>query len=81
MEKNESIESSAQMVENSLVTAESLDLTNINNDCKEIIFEYLEWLDLLSLADTNKQLYTAVCHVFKRKYGNTKMCIGLPQYR
>lgn len=59
---------------------EALNLTTINDDCKELIFEHLEWIDLTSIADTNKQLYPSVCRVFKRKYGsiNSKIDFGLP---
>lgn len=74
----ESPKKDAQMVENSSVIVEPLNLSNINDDCKHAIFEHLDWLDLLSLADTNKQLYPAVCGVFRRKYGNAKICLGLP---
>lgn len=52
---------------------EPLKLTTINNDCKELIFDYLEWQDLINIADTSKQLYAATCRVFKRKYGNAKI--------
>lgn len=58
--------------------AEPLNLTTINNDCKELIFEYLKWPDLISVADTSKQLYTSVCRVFNRKYGNNaRIDLGL----
>lgn len=53
-----------------------LNLSNMNDDCKEFIFEHLDWQDLLSIADTNKQLYSAACRVFKRKYGNAKISLG-----
>lgn len=55
---------------------EPINLLTINNDCKEIIFDHLGWLDLLNIADTSKQLYLAVCHSFKRKYGNAKIDFG-----
>lgn len=64
-----------------LVASEPSNLSNINNDCKEFIFDHLEWPDLLAIADTNMQLCTAVCRVFKRKYGNAKICLGLPLER
>lgn len=57
---------------------EPLNLTTINNDCKELIFERLEWPDLINLADTSKQLLASVCRVFSRKYGKAKIDIGLP---
>lgn len=53
-----------------------LNLTTINDDCKELIFEHLEWSDLLNIAETNKKLYSAACIVFKRKYGKAKVNIS-----
>lgn len=70
-----------QNEENVLVQSEPSNLSNINNDCKELIFEHLEWLDLLNLADTNKQLNVAVCRVFKRKYSSAKICLGIKLHR
>lgn len=49
---------------------EPLNLITIIDDCKELIFEYLAWTDLINIADSSKQLNTSVCRVFKRKYGN-----------
>lgn len=57
---------------------EPLSLVTINDDCKELIFEYLELRDLVNIAETSKQLNTAVCSVFKRKYGTKKICYGRP---
>lgn len=64
----------------SFEASESLDLTTINDDCKQLIFEHLDWIDLISVADTSKQLYTSVCGVFKRKYGgnDARVDFGLP---
>lgn len=45
-------------------------ITNINSDCMELIFEYLEFNDLVNVADSSKQFYNAVCEVYKRKYQN-----------
>lgn len=59
-------------------TLEPLKLTTINNDCKELIFKYLEWPDMINIADSNKQLYPAVCRVFNRKYGKAKVDFGFP---
>lgn len=59
---------------------EPLDLTTIINDCKELIFDYLDWNDLISIADTSKALYTSACRVFNRKYGNNaRIDFGLPR--
>lgn len=58
---------------------EPLDLTTINNDCKEFIFEYLEFEDLLNIADASKELYESACRTFKRKLRrNGRIEIGLP---
>lgn len=58
---------------------EPLNITTINNDCKELIFEYLEWDHLISVADASKELHTLVCRVFDRKYGNNaRVDFGLP---
>lgn len=51
-------------------------LASINDDCKARIFEYLEYKDLISIAETSKQLHIAVHDVFKRKYGNGKLLIS-----
>lgn len=58
---------------------EPVSLITINDDCKELIFEYLELEDLISIGDTSKQLYTSVCQTFRRKlHGNGKIQFGLP---
>ena len=59
---------------------EPLKLAAINNDCKEQIFNHLEWTDMINIADTSKQLYTSVCRAFKLKYGKAKIDIGFPIY-
>lgn len=48
----------------------SSSITNINTDCRELIFEHLEFNDLVNIADTSKQFYSTVCLVYKRKYVN-----------
>lgn len=58
------------------MTPEILSLTTVIEDCKEHIFEYLEWPSLLNLADTSKHLITAACNGFQRKYRNAKIDIG-----
>lgn len=51
-------------------------ITGINNDCMRSIFEYLEYNDLLNVAEASKELYPAVCEVFERKYKKRKLCFG-----
>lgn len=50
---------------------ESLNLLTIIDDCKELIFEHLGWIDLINVADTSKHLHAAACRVFHRKYGGS----------
>lgn len=67
--------------DNSMDTVpEPLILTDVNDFCKIKVFEYLIWSDLLSVAETNKQLRVAACDVFKRKYGIAKLHLR-PQIR
>lgn len=58
-----------------------LKLTTIDEDSKILIFEHLELIDLISLAETSKELYAAVCDVYKRKYGKTEIQITPRCYR
>lgn len=58
------------------IESEPLTLVTIINDCKELIFEHLEVKDLVNIAETSKQLQTAVCAVFRRKYGNNIIAYG-----
>lgn len=58
------------------IDSEPLTLVTINNDCKELIFEHLEIKDLVNIAETSKQLKTAVCAVFRRKHGNRIITYG-----
>lgn len=63
-----------KIVDNKLDTSpEPLILTDVNDYCKIKIFEHLTWSELLSCAETNKQLRVAACVVFKRKYGNARL--------
>lgn len=43
---------SEQDMELSPNMSEPLNLTIINDDCKELIFEYLEWQDLIHLNES-----------------------------
>lgn len=53
-----------------------LNITNINEDCKEYIFQYLEWMDLLNVADCSKLFHTAVGFVLKKKYHKAYVTFG-----
>lgn len=50
---------------------ENTKITNLNTDCMEIVFEHLDFHDLLNVADSCKQFYCAASRVYKRKYLNT----------
>lgn len=60
---------------NSMDITEIPNLTSINDDCKQKIFDYLEYGDLINIAETSKKLHTAVHAAFKRKYGNGKLSL------
>lgn len=47
----------------------SPNLGTLNNDCQQLILDYLEFKDLLNVAETSKTLNMVACDVFKRKYG------------
>lgn len=58
------------------INPERLKLSTLNDDCKELIFEFLDLVDLVQVAESNKQLNKAASAVFKRKYGNKGIVIG-----
>lgn len=49
---------------------ETTTITDLDTDCMEAIFEFLEFDDLLSIAQSSDQFYTAVCEVYKRNYAS-----------
>lgn len=51
-------------------------ITNLNDDCLEVIFGNFDWLQLLSTADSSHHFYSATCLEFKRKYGHSIVTIG-----
>lgn len=51
-------------------------VTNLDDDCLEFLFSYLDWVDLLNVADSSSIFHTAVCLVFKRKYHKSKLIIN-----
>lgn len=57
---------------------EQFNVTAIDYDCMQLIFDYLEWKDLLNVAETCKAFHAAACSLFKRKYsGNRMVQIGV----
>lgn len=46
------------------------EITDLNGDCLEFIFEYLEFTDLLNIADSSKCFFNPACIVYKRKFGS-----------
>lgn len=61
-------EQNVKNVENVCNIFETTKITDLNTDCMEAIFEYLEFNDLLHVAESNKLFQTAVCRVFQRNY-------------
>lgn len=49
---------------------EPKNITILNTDCLESIFEHLEFNDLLNVADSSKHFYGAACQVYKTKFMN-----------
>lgn len=66
----ESVESIQTDDHNLSTTSQPLNLTSIDDDVKILIFEYLKWSDLISVAETSKTLCAAACYVYKQKYGS-----------
>lgn len=54
--------------------SEQMKLTDLNIDCLENIFEYLEFGDLLSAASSNKRLNRAANFVFVRERWHRSVC-------
>lgn len=75
--KMEQICSGAYKIDDNLsdIVPKPLILTDVNDYCKIKVFDHLIWSDLLSVAETNKQLRMAACDVFKRKYGNKTLAL------
>lgn len=60
----------------SLQYSEPTDLATLNDYCFRHIFNFMDWTDIINLADTCQQLRTVVCGIFQRKIANTKIHIG-----
>ncbi|XP_055303238.1 uncharacterized protein LOC129568921 [Sitodiplosis mosellana] len=46
----------------------TIKITDLNNDCLEVIFNHLEFNDLFNVADSNKLLTSAAGRVYWKKY-------------
>lgn len=55
-------------------------IIDLNTDCLEIIFGHLEFNELLNVADSSKQFYSATCQVYRRKFQNINPIFGLKEY-
>lgn len=51
-------------------------ITDLNEDCLVSIFGHLWLKDLLSVADSSRVFYTAVCQAFQKKYKKSYLCCG-----
>lgn len=58
--------------ENTKTAFETMKITNLNTDCMEHVCKYLEFNDLMNIADSSNQFYSAVCRVYVKKYQNMK---------
>lgn len=65
-----------EWIQTVLSGSEPTNITNLNDDCKEHIFKYLEWNDLLSVLDSSKLLCDAASIIFKKKYINAYVRLG-----
>lgn len=54
-------------------------LPDLKNDCLKSIFEYLNFSDLLNVADVNDRLRAAACAVFTEKYQSHTFAINATQ--
>lgn len=57
------------------ICSEPLNLTDLNDYCQIKLFEYLNWLDLLNIAEASKQLKSSAFDVFKRKYSKGQLLL------
>lgn len=51
-------------------------IIDMNVDCLERVLQYLEFIDLLNAADSDKQLNNAANIIFSRKHGKKKFIFG-----
>lgn len=51
----------------------------MDSDCIELILEHFKFIDLLSIAQTNKKLSSIAGYVVKRKYSDYKMQLMCPK--
>lgn len=56
--------------------ASKMKLDEINDDCFEEIFKYLDFIDLLNLAATNQRINQVASINFSRKYSTEAVCIS-----
>lgn len=59
--------------ENAEIMFETTNITDLNTDCMEAIFNFLEFNDLLNIVESNKQFQTAACNVYKKKYAGQNL--------
>lgn len=56
---------------------QTIGLNDMIDDCKEMVFDHLELVDLLNMADTNTEMQPMVCQVFERKHSNRRIVIDI----
>lgn len=54
-----------------------MSLNDMIDDCKEMVFDHLELVDLLNMADSNSQMQPTVSQVFERNHSNRRIVIDI----
>lgn len=48
-------------------------ITNLDDDCLDVIFRHLDLNELINVADSSKQFQNSVCRVYRSNYRNVRM--------
>lgn len=73
--KRRTCEKSKKSKEESETSAQHI-ITNVNNDCLEHAFKYLNYTDLLNVVDSSKQLIEAANLAFVSKFGRKTVVLN-----
>lgn len=76
VEKKTKTENEAERSVEPTPAASQMKLDEINDDCFEEIFRYLDFYDLLNLAATNQRINSVASTNFARKYSTEAVCIS-----
>ncbi|XP_055302504.1 uncharacterized protein LOC129568533 [Sitodiplosis mosellana] len=59
------------------ITVDPLHLTDINDDCLEVIFKCLGWADLVNVADSDERFVGVAQSVYSRRYQSKAVSLNL----